>query len=647
MRFAPSPLTPKRLSAFIHDLVMTAAAITIGYYLRFGADAFGVRLDQILILQAAVLPFAAIVYWAFGLYAGIWRFASIPDLVNIIKAVTAVTVFLVVLDFASRGAIIVPRTIVFSTFFILTALLGGPRLLYRVYRDQRLMKRGNRSAAGTAIPVLIAGSGNEAEIIIRSLETNSTELLKPIGMISSKQAHVGQRIRNVPVLGHSEDIERVVQRLAQRGQAPRRLILTNEALTKEKDIESLIARARKNGLSVERLLRPAMEGPNGDGRIRLAPINIEDLLGRSTRELDYTLIRKLVNGQRILVTGGGGTVGSELCRQIASMSSRRLMIVENSEFALYNITKDLQRDFPGVPIDGRLCDVRDRRKITALIEQFQPDIVFHAAALKHVPIVEKHIAEGVRTNTVGTINVADAARKIGAKAMVMISTDKAVQPTSVMGATKRAAESYCEALDALGYAASNRVNGNGSRETRFMSVRFGNVLGSSGSVVPLFQEQLEQGGPITVTHPDMKRYFMTIKEAVSLVLMASALGVSGRERVSIFVLDMGEPVKIVDLAEQMIRLAGYEPHKDIGIEFTGVRAGEKLHEELFDASEPLHQTELEGIMAAEPRSIVPESLIEEIKRLQAATQDGDDAEMLSQLTTLVPEFTPHPPSRPN
>jgi len=643
MRFAPSPLTPKRLAAFVHDLLMTVAAILIGYYIRFGTDAFTYRADEIGILLAAILPFAAIAYWAFGLYAGIWRFASIPDLVNIVKAVTSVTVFMVVIDFASRGAIVVPRTIVFTDWFILTALLGGPRMLYRVYRDQRLLKRGHRTGRA-AIPVLILGSGNEAEIIIRSLETNGSELMSPVGMLSTKQAHIGQRIRNVPVLGHSSDLERVVQRLAQRGQPPRRLILTNEALTKERDIETVIVQARKLGLSVERLLRPAIEGPDGDGRIKLAPINIEDLLGRSTRELDYTIIRKLIDGQRVLVTGGGGTVGSELCRQIASMSCRRLMIVENAEFSLYGITKDLNRDFPGVPVEGRLCDVRERKKITAVIEQFKPDIVFHAAALKHVPIVERHIAEGILTNTVGTVNVADAARKVGAKAMVMISTDKAVQPISVMGATKRAAESYCEVLDALSHAAGNRVNGNGSHETRFMSVRFGNVLGSSGSVVPLFQEQLEQGGPITVTHADMTRYFMTIKEAVSLVLMASALGVKSRDRISIFVLDMGEPVRIVDLAERMIRLAGFEPGRDIGIEFTGVREGEKLHEELFDQSEPLHPTELEGILSAEPRSVVPEVFIEEIKRLQATTKDADDAAMLSRLAALVPEYNPQRPN---
>jgi O-antigen biosynthesis protein WbqV len=337
-------------------------------------------------------------------------------------------------------------------------------------------------------------------------------------------------------------------------------------------------------------------------------------------------------------------VGSELCRQIAGMSCRRLLIVENSEFALYNITKDLQRDFPGVPVEGRLCDVRERRKISETIKQFKPDIVFHAAALKHVPIVERHIAEGILTNTIGTVNVADAARKYGAKAMVMISTDKAVQPISVMGATKRAAESYCEVLDALGHAAGNRANGNGRNETRFMSVRFGNVLGSSGSVVPLFQEQLEQGGPITVTHPDMKRYFMTIKEAVSLVLMASALGLSTRSRISIFVLDMGQPVRIVDIAEQMIRLAGFEPGRDVNIEFTGVRPGEKLHEELFDQSEPLHPTELEGILSAEPRSIVPDVFIAEIERLQDVTKDRDDAAMLSRLATLVPEYTPQRPN---
>jgi len=645
MRFAPSPLTPKRLAAFAHDIFMTAASIVIGYYIRFGTDAFTYRADEMTILIAVVLPFAAVAYWMFGLYAGIWRFASIPDLVNIVKAVTSVTVFLVFIDFASRGAIVVPRTIVFTDWFILTALLGGPRLLYRVYRDRRLLKRGHRTGR-TAIPVLIAGSGNEAEIIIRSLETNGSDLLTPVGMISTKKAHIGQRIRNVPVLGDSADLERVVQRLAQRGQSPRRLILTNEALTKEPDIETLIVQARKLGLSVERLLRPAMAGADGDGRLKLAPIHIEDLLGRSTRELDYTIIRRLIDGQRVLITGGGGTIGSELCRQIASMSCRRLLIVENSEFALYGITKDLNRDFPGVPVEGRLCDVRDRRKITALVEQFKPDIVFHAAALKHVPIVERHIAEGILTNTIGTVNVADATRKAGAKAMVMISTDKAVQPISVMGATKRAAESYCEALDALSHAANNRANGNGngSRETRFMSVRFGNVLGSSGSVVPLFQEQLEQGGPITVTHPDMNRYFMTIKEAVSLVLMASALGVSSRDRISIFVLDMGEPVRIVDLAERMIRLAGLEPGQDIGIEFTGVREGEKLNEELFDASEPLHATELEGILSAEPRSFVPDVLIDKFKTLQSTAKDGDEDAMQARLAALVPEYTPQRPN---
>lgn len=642
MHFAPSPLTPKRLAAFTHDLVMTVVAIGLGYYIRFGADAFSYRADEIVTLIAIVLPFVCVIYWAFGLYAGIWRFASIPDLVNIVKAVTAVSVFMVVLDFVSRGAIIVPRTIVFTNWFILMALLGGPRFLYRVYRDRRLLNR-TRRASHTAIPVLIAGSGNDAEIIIRSLETNGHDLMRPIGLLSTKQAHVGQRIRNVPVLGHTSDLERVVERLAQHGQIPRRLILTNEALVKERDIEQVISRARKVGLSVERLTHPGLDSVNGDGRLRLAPINIEDLLGRSTRELDYTMIRNLVAGQKVLVTGGGGTIGSELCRQIAGMSCERLMIVENSEFALYAITKDLKRDFPGIPVEGRLCDVRDRRKVADLVERFRPDLVFHAAALKHVPIVEQHVAEGILTNTVGTVNVADATRKVGAKAMVMISTDKAVQPSSVMGATKRAAETYCEALDALGFAASNRVNGDGGRETRFMSVRFGNVLGSSGSVVPLFKEQLEQGGPITVTHPDMKRYFMTIREAVSLVLMASALGLSSRDRISIFVLDMGEPVRIVDLAERMIRLAGFEPGTDIQIEFTGMRDGEKLNEELFDSGEPLKSTEVAGILAAEPRAIVPATFIEEIEVLRQAIETGDESGMLDRLSAIVPEYVPHKP----
>ncbi len=622
----------KRLLALTHDLGMTVAAVYLAYYMLFADIGLGGRLDDIAIVSAILVPLAALVYVSFGLYDGIWRFSSLSDFRNILKSVATLTVVLALVDFASRGHVLVPREVVAAYFVILGLLLGLPRLLYRSYREHRTQVRGRRHQR--RVPVLVAGTGYDAEIIIRALETYLGGRYRPVALLTTKRSQIGHRIRTIPILGHVGELESVFRRVSRGGATPQRLIVTNEALRREPAIEDAIVQARRLGLQAERLMRPGDTGAMGD-QVQIAPIEIEDLLGREMYRLDTDLIRRLVQGRRILVTGGGGSIGGELCRQIAAMDCAQLTVVEKSERPLVAIENDLREARRDLDVEGLICDVRDRKAIFAVVERLRPEIVFHAAALKHVPIVEAHVREGVRTNVGGTRNVADACQAAGVGAMVMISTDKAVRPTSVMGATKRAAESYCEALDEL-----QRSDGSGARETatRFLSVRFGNVLGSSGSVVPLFTQQLRKGGPLTVTHQDMKRYFMTISEAVSLVLMASAHGFERRERSTIYVLDMGEPVKIVDLAERMIRLAGMKPGIDIQIEFTGMRPGEKLYEELFLGNERLHPTDLQGILVAEPQPVAPQLVISRIEHLCERAPTASDAELVGLLEELVPEY---------
>jgi FlaA1/EpsC-like NDP-sugar epimerase len=366
------------------------------------------------------------------------------------------------------------------------------------------------------------------------------------------------------------------------------------------------------------------------------------LLGRSQAVLDRDGMARLIRGRRILVTGAGGTIGAELARQIAAFSPRRLVLLDNGEFALYGIEMELRERFPGLRPVPLLRDVRDRAQIDEVAAAEKPEIVFHAAALKHLPMVEANPIEGVLTNVVGSRNVAEAARAYGTSLVVMISTDKAVNPASVMGATKRLAESFCQALDL--YEARRRAPL--SHGTRYVTVRFGNVLGSTGSVVPLFQRQLAAGGPLTVTDPEVTRFFMTVREAVELVLQASALpsdrvapeeqGADARGK--IFVLDMGEPVKIVDLAQQMMRLAGLRPGRDVAIEFIGLRPGEKLHEELFHPAEPLIPTGNPAIRLAAPRTADYAMLARSIDELEENARSRREERVLQILERLVPEY---------
>ncbi|MFQ5467407.1 MAG: UDP-N-acetylglucosamine 4,6-dehydratase family protein, partial [Kiloniellaceae bacterium] len=399
------------------------------------------------------------------------------------------------------------------------------------------------------------------------------------------------------------------------------------------ELESLLDVADGYGMTMARLPRLTEFRSDEDQRIELRPVAIEDLLGRTRTKLDRAAMRRLIEGRRVLVTGAGGSIGAELARQVAGFDPARLSLLDHSEYLLYTIDMEIADSHPDLPRAAILANVRDGARLARAVAEETPELVFHAAALKHVPMVETNPVEAVLTNAIGVRNMADACRHGAVAEMVLISTDKAVNPTSVMGATKRLAESYCQALDIAA-----RREGKGG--TRFVTVRFGNVLGSTGSVVPLFQRQLAAGGPLTVTHPDMRRYFMTVSEAVELVLQASALGVRApaAEAGKIYVLDMGEPVRIMDLARHMIRLAGLRPDKDIRIQVIGPRPGEKLHEELFHEAEPLLDGGHPGLRLAAPRAANRELLRRGLDDLEAAAAQGRTAVALATLARLVPDY---------
>ncbi|WP_193366859.1 polysaccharide biosynthesis protein [Pelagibius marinus] len=628
----------RQLVAFLHDLAMAAAAFMIALLLRLGNEAWTSLMTT---LWPSMLLFTAVcglVFLTTGLYRGVWRYASMNDLVAIIKAVSlSLAVFLPVTFLVTRLDSL-PRSWLVISWFVLIFLLGAPRMLYRVFKDQgfrHLLERDRHRR----VPVLLIGAGDPAETFIREMARDRDGAFEVLGAIDEKSTRIGRKIHGVPVLGQLSDLPEVFQRLAGRERKPQRLILTKPL--ERDEVDYLLELADSQGATVARLPRLTDFSGGVEERLQIRPIAIEDLLGRTQTKLDRPAMQRLVEGRRVLVTGAGGSIGAELARQIAAFAPAQLTLFDASEFNLYSIDMELSERFAEVPRLALIGDVRDRGRVARLFAEAKPDLVFHAAALKHVPMVEFNPLEGLHTNVLGTRNVADACRRGGVAAMVLISTDKAVNPPNVMGASKRLAESYCQALDLLrqtGGGASGADPSNGG--CRFVTVRFGNVLGSTGSVVPLFQRQLAGGGPLTVTHPEMTRYFMTIREAVELVLQASALGTETppQEAGRIYVLDMGDPVKIVDLARQMIRLAGLKPDKDVEIRFTGLRPGEKLHEELFHGGEALMPTSHPGLHLAAPRTADIEVLSRNLDELGGLVEQGEREEALRLLQRLVPEF---------
>jgi FlaA1/EpsC-like NDP-sugar epimerase len=624
-------LTLRNYLIALHDVAASAAAFFLAFYLRFeGAEQFWERLPLMLRILPYFLALSFVVCYLFNLTTTKWRFISLPDALNILRAATVLAVALLVLDYILvapnvHGTFFFGKVTIILFWFLEISSLSALRFAYRYFRYTRVR---HHARSDDASPTLLVGRTADAEILLRGIESGAVKRIWPVGILSPSVADRGQLIRNVPVLGNIDDVEDVTADFARRNKPIARAVMLPSAFDTEAHPETFLMRAKRLRLIVSRL--PSLE--SGDAP-RLAPVAVEDLLLRPSSTIDYARLEALVKRKSVIVTGGGGSIGSEICERIIAFGAARLLIIENSEPALYAITETLAAQPIEAEVDGRIADIRDRERILHLMSEFKPDIVFHAAALKHVPILERDWSEGVKTNIFGSVNVADAALAAGAEAMVMISTDKAIEPVSMLGLTKRFAEMYCQALDHdLGFQT-------GRKRMRLISVRFGNVLASNGSVVPKFKAQIEAGGPVTVTHPDMVRYFMTIREACDLVITAAthALGVQ-RSTVSVYVLNMGQPVKIVDLAERMIRLSGLQPGYDIDIVFTGMRPGERLNEILFASEEPPVEIGLAGVMAAKPNEPPMQALKTWMVALRQAIENDDPATIKAILKDAVPEF---------
>jgi FlaA1/EpsC-like NDP-sugar epimerase len=550
----------------------------------------------------------AIAFHYFGLYRGVWRFASLPDLIRILQAVLVGVVFSAIAMFLISRMGGVPRSVLPLYGILLVALLGSSRMMVRWSKDRTLYR-------GESKRVLIVGAGKAGEMLVRDLLRTKDEVYEPVGFVDDSITRWGRELHGVRVLGACDEIAELTDRLDVD------LIVLAIPSANSRQMRRLVSLCEKTGVPF-RTLPPIDRWMSGEVRLnQLREVSIDDLLGREPVSLDWNAIGLGIEGKKVLVTGAGGSIGSELCRQIARLNPAHLTLLDNCEFNLYSIELELVTCFPRLKIGLCLNDVVDQSAIQHLFKSVGPEIVFHAAAYKQVPMLEDQVREAVKNNIQGTRTIAEAADRFGCESFVMISTDKAVNPANVMGASKRAAEIFCQNL-------------NKRSQTRFITVRFGNVLDSAGSVVPLFRQQIAAGGPVTVTHREITRYFMTIPEACQLILQASAMGHGGE----IFVLDMGQPIKISYLAEQMIRLSGKVPGEDIEVIYTGLRPGEKLYEELFHEKEALQSTPHEKILLAKHREFDWQRLTGILDGIEIASNAYDQSTIRSLLNQMVPEW---------
>jgi O-antigen biosynthesis protein WbqV len=625
-------ITLRQWLIVLHDLIVTGVAILATLLVRFEDNHLVERLDWLYIWFPPFVVYAGLVFFYFRLHEHKWRFTSLLEFLIIFRSSLVLALSLLVLDYVLLsptffGTFYFGKVTIALYWILQMAFLSGPRIVYRYFRYVRTQREVRDKSSA---PTLILGRAADAEVPLRAIESGSVRKIWPIGILSTSRADQGASIRGIPVLGGFDDIEPILGILRDRGTSITRLVLTPSAFEPGTGVESILMLARRLGISASRL--PSLE--EGAEALRLAPVAVEDLLLRPSVKIDYGRLETFVKGKSILVTGGGGSIGAEICDRIVTFGAARLLVLENSEPALYAVLQQLNAKESSVRIDGRLADVRDRERMFSLLSEFKPDIVFHAAALKHVTLLEHDWGEGIKTNVFGSVNVADAATAAGAAAMVMISTDKAIEPVSVLGASKRLAEMYCQALD----ADIGRGNG-GKPPMRLIAVRFGNVLASNGSVVPKFKAQIEAGGPLTVTHPDMVRFFMTIREACDLVISAAshALGPE-RSGVSVYVLNMGQPVKILDLAKRIIRLSGLEEGRDIEIKFIGIRPGERLRELLFARDETQVEVGIEGVVAATSFQPSLAEMRDWLATLESALARGQRSEIHHLLRQAVPGF---------
>lgn len=599
----------KKSVVFSYDLVMVPVAWFLAYWFRFNLGSVPHDiLAQALRMLIPVMLIQGVSYWVFGLYRGIWRFASIPDFMRIVKAVVVGSIFAAaIIAFFTRMEY-VPRSVFPLYCLFLMTFLGGSRLCYRWLRSHVIN-------ASEVKRVLIVGAGQSGEGLVRDLLRQESRKYHPVAIVDDDRNKKGLEIHGVRVVGRIKNIESVAKKYHAE------LIIIAIPSASSAHMRRVVSLCEKTKLPFRTLpgLKDVTLGKVSINALR--EVSIEDLLGRDQVTLDWQAIEAGVTGKVVLVSGGGGSIGAELCRQIARLKPSTLLVLEKNEYNLYNLDLEIRQKFPNLKLHVYLVDVIDRIAIAKILEQHRPEIIFHAAAYKHVPLLESQLRIAVQNNIIGTWILAEQAVVYGVKQFTLISTDKAVNPTNIMGATKRAAEIICQNFSA-------------QSTTHFITVRFGNVLGSAGSVVPLFKQQIAKGGPITVTHPEISRYFMTIPEASQLILQATIMGSGGE----IFVLDMGEPIKITYLAEQMIRLAGLQPHEDIQIKYTGLRPGEKLYEELFHESECLVSTTHQKILRAQYRSWDWALLMQVINSLVIACESGDELALQNLLCQLVPEY---------
>ncbi|CAA7603157.1 NAD(P)-binding domain protein [Acididesulfobacillus acetoxydans] len=604
-------ITGRTVMMLLVDALLINLAHFASYFLRFeGAIPPEYRTTYLITTFVSTLIYL-ISFAVFGLYNRLWKYASTGELLSVVFAVTvgtAGTVAVIYFTAPMRFANTVAALLWFTVLF----LVGGSRMLGRVVREAGLLAETPESQKR----ILIVGAGDAGVTIIRELKNRNYREGRPVGFVDDAPQKQRMHIIGVKVLGTLSDIPRLVKH-----HSVDEIIIAMPSASSGV-IRGVIEHCRDVSAEVK-ILPGVYDILNGPADIRaIRPVQVEDLLGRAPVKLDIEKLADYLAGECVMVTGGGGSIGSEICRQVAGLNPESLIIVGRGENSVFEIEQQLKGDFPGLHVFTEILDIKDADKVRLVFQRYKPGVVFHAAAHKHVPLMEHNPEEALKNNVLGTSILAEAADVVGVKTFVLISTDKAVNPTSIMGASKRVAEMIIQDMDKIS-------------STRFVAVRFGNVLGSRGSVIPTFKRQIEKGGPVTITHPDMTRYFMTIPEASQLVLQAGAMAEGGE----IFILDMGSPVKILDLAKELIRLSGFEPEVDIPIVVTGVRPGEKLVEELLTQAEGTRSTAHERIFVAKPVAIDSRQLKKLLTTIEARGSYLKRSEVTTLLGTVIPSMS--------
>lgn len=600
---------------FLLQAALIVGAFVLAYFVRFEFNLVESYKQTIAQLILPLLAIKLIIFWHMGLFSGWWRYVSMSDLITIFKANVLASLVFVAYAVLVHRLENLPRSVLVLDGIFCFLFMGGVRFITRAFRENYLpMPRLHEDCR---VRVLVIGAGDAGQAIVREIRQNPRLNYEIVGLVDDDPHKQGVSFQGVKVLGRQDELAGIC-----RQQQVEEVIIAIPSATGPQ-IRSIVEKCQSAGVKFKTL--PGV-GDLIDGRVSVQSIRdvaLEDLLGRDPIHLELERIRSYLKGKRVLVSGAGGSIGSEICRQVARFQPGKLILLDNAETPLFNIERELIARHPDIPLSPVIGDIRHQTRVAMVFDQYMPEVVFHAAAYKHVPMMEHNPIEAVNNNVRGTQILADAAHEHAVETFVMISTDKAVNPTNVMGASKRAAELYVQCL-----ARKSR--------TRFVTVRFGNVLGSNGSVVPIFKEQIRRGGPVTVTDPEVTRFFMTIPEATQLVLQAGSMGQGGE----ILILDMGQPVKILSLAEELIRLSGLQPYEDIDIVFTGLRPGEKLYEELLLSGEGVVSTTHASIMVANASPGDLKTLQEKLERLFVAARDLDRKVTLAILREIVPEFQP-------